>query len=421
MVRTVVVSDDVCGGAAIACRRLRTALRQDNTCDISWAASKARGMASVISGGEWPTAMDTLAFRIATRFSRYEPLLRRLSDRMGNRSMYKVVRRLSPDLVHLHGLHEGLSFDLFSRLAHEYPMVWTLHDMWPLTGYCYYSYRCDKYLSGCKGECPQIGKCGAAVRSPAREWRRRDRIYRKVHGRSVIVAPSRWMARCAERRFDGVAHVEYIANGVDLTVFKRIGTRPQVRALLGLPETRPIILAGAAMLGEGRKGTANLSGLLNQVRDVSGVKPLLVALGAKDGYVLNNDAMVAVGMVNDEVLLNLYYNAADVFVLPTQADNLPNMLVEAIAAGTPCVATDVGGCGDVVIDGQTGILVQLDDVPSFVCAIDRVLASSSAEQEVWSFRCRAYAEQAFDIRRQATRYLALYEKLIASCGLPRGK
>jgi glycosyltransferase involved in cell wall biosynthesis len=116
-------------------------------------------------------------------------------------------------------------------------------------------------------------------------------------------------------------------------------------------------------------------------------------------------------MVRDEALLNLYYNAADVFVLPTMADNLPNMLIEAVAAGTPCVASDIGGCGDVVVNGVTGYLASSGDEASLADAIKRVLSATPGEKEEWSNKCRAFAAQSFDSHLQAERYLALYEEL----------
>ena len=256
-----------------------------------------------------------------------------------------------------------------------------------------------------------MGKCGAAVRSPAQEWGRRDRVYHEARERLVLVAPSRWMARCAEQRFGGTVRVEHIAYGVDLKVFKQVGARPQVRALLGLPVDRPIILTGAALLGESRKGTASLPEIIAQIQREFCISPLLVALGGAEKMDFPKGDMLRVGIIQDEALLNLYYNAADVFVLPTKADNLPNMLLEAVSAGTPCVATDVGGCGDVVVDGKTGFLVAPANSEGFVQAISRILCAIQGERNALSGQCRAHAEQAFDSRRQAARYLALYREM----------
>lgn len=415
--RLTMISDDVEGGAATACRRLTAAVREASGFEVTWVACKSRGLNSVIPAGEWPSVADFLAYRMVSRFNRCEAVNRRMRDRMGNHSVFTAVRRQAPDLVHLHGLHEAMSFRVLSLLVKNTPLIMTLHDMWPLTGYCYYSYDCTKYTLGCEGNCPQMGECGAAVRSPSCEWRQRERAVSKCRDRLVLVAPSRWMAHCAERRFGGRVRVEHIAYGIDLNVFKPVGARSEVRALLGLPCDRPMVLTGAAVLGDNRKGTSNLPDLMAHIRVASGLSPLLVVVGGGAQQCGLTGDVLQVGAIRDEGLINLYYNAADVFVLPTKADNLPNMLLEALSAGTPCVATDVGGCRDAVVDGETGCLVVPGDSGALARAIGHMLGATPAEGKEWAGRCRAYAEREFDSRKQAIRNIALYEEL--SCkGVP---
>ena len=72
------------------------------------------------------------------------------------------------------------------------------------------------------------------------------------------------------------------------------------------------------------------------------------------------------GYISQENKINILYNLCDVYLLPTLADNLPNTMVEAMSAGIPTVAFDTGGCSEVVIDGQNGMIAQYNDVENFV-------------------------------------------------------
>ena len=62
------------------------------------------------------------------------------------------------------------------------------------------------------------------------------------------------------------------------------------------------------------------------------------------------------GKINDEEKLALLYSAADLFILPSKEDNLPNVMLESIACGTPVIGFDIGGLSDVIKNYKTGYL-----------------------------------------------------------------
>jgi sugar transferase (PEP-CTERM/EpsH1 system associated) len=102
----------------------------------------------------------------------------------------------------------------------------------------------------------------------------------------------------------------------------------------------------------------------------------------------------------------------DVFVLPSLAEGISNTILEAMASGLPVIATDVGGNGELVEDGSTGMLVPGDDVPALaramlVYATDRELARSNGRSG------RISVERLYGLDGMVARYCALYEWLIA--------
>ena len=119
----------------------------------------------------------------------------------------------------------------------------------------------------------------------------------------------------------------------------------------------------------------------------------------------------SLGFVEDERLKVLAYSAADLFVHPAQVDNLPNVVIEAIACGTPVVGLPIGGVPDMVVPGVTGWLAGASNGEALADAITGALAG----REEWSrlrLSCRSYAEQHYDDRVQAERYTDLFRRLM---------
>lgn len=102
----------------------------------------------------------------------------------------------------------------------------------------------------------------------------------------------------------------------------------------------------------------------------------------------------------------------DVFVLPSRADNLPIVILEAMARALPVVATRVGGVPEVVEDGRTGILVEPEDVTALAGAIDWLAQDPSRREAMGSAGARRAAEL-FDPEAIASRLIALYAEVRA--------
>lgn len=411
------VSDRATGGAAIACRRLQNALGKSGRVASRWVAGAAPGVEGQMSAADWPPVFAWLLHRVVSRLSRNERILRASAEYLGNRALLRLLERDRQNIIHLHGIHDGMSFGLVDRLVGgRRSVVWTLHDMWPLTGYCYYSYACPKYSAGCQGDCPEMGKCGAAVLSPAIEWRRRERVYNGVGRNMVMVAPSRWLADCAQQRFCGRLRVECIPYGLDLSVFRPCCDRLAVRKILGLPVHGGIVLAGADDLRAERKGGRLFQVAMRRVASNFSGLALAVAFGSGYGCEVGLPDMRPVGIIKDEALLALYYSAADVFVSSSLADNLPNTIMESIACGTPVVAFDVGGCRDMVREGQTGFLVPNRDVDAMGDRVLHILKAGDEERNRWRAECRRIALTEYSSALQAQRYERIYEELAGPVG-----
>lgn len=118
------------------------------------------------------------------------------------------------------------------------------------------------------------------------------------------------------------------------------------------------------------------------------------------------------GSISSNTLLSVFYSLADVFVIPSRQDNLPNTVLESMACGTPVVGFDVGGIPDMVRPGETGWLAEPESVHSLQEAIEAALSDNERRNQMGQ-TCRAVVEAEYTLTVQAEAYRALYEQLLS--------
>jgi len=410
--RLVMITDSYEGGAAITCRRLFALLKALPEWQVYWVvAGHGRG-ANIQSAGEWPALIPWLVMRLVFRFSSSARLRSRALKYVSEISVARCVRVLKPDVIMLHNIHGATTVDLLDHLPRSVPLVWRLADMWPLTGYCCYSFDCRDYLTGCCRNCDVTTQEGPRWRSPKVEWQRSERFFRGNQHRLAFVAPSRWMCDCAKARLPGF-RIETITNPVGLEIFKPVRPKSTARSVLGLPQNVPVILVGAALLDNPTKGVRYLVDALEILCGTDNDRIKVVAFGDRNGSTPFPGGWEMIGAISDERLLNLYYNAADVYVSPALAETFGLTLAEAVAAGTPAVVFNVGGCVDTVIDGVTGYVAQYKDSQSLALCIRKILDMDEHSREEMSRRCRKFSEERYlTTPTVEQRYAALLEDMI---------
>lgn len=322
---------------------------------------------------------------------------------------------VNADVVNLHWISFFLSPFTISRLADLGPaLVWTLHDQWAFTGGCHYAAGCTGYLASCS-PCPQLTPLSSPLAVVMLEEKRR------TYGRKplVIVTPSRWMADCAKAsRLLSQHRVEVIPYGLDLHAL-RPHDKLMARHALGLPEDGFLLLFGADHGNEERKGfhvAAEALRLAMNELGARGVNPdwHLVSFG-RPASTIDQLGVPAhgLGYVDDDERLRLAYCAADVFVLPSLEDNLPNTMLEAMACGTPVLASNAGGMAETVRHGQNGLLAATGSADAFAAAM--ITASDNREWLAGLGRnARARMEAEYTLELSAGRYLDLYRELAPS-------
>jgi glycosyltransferase involved in cell wall biosynthesis len=279
--------------------------------------------------------------------------------------------------------------------------------MWSFTGRCAYNYDCKKFLSGCDSTCPTPEEHPPlAPDKIAQAWDERRRML-SSNPKLMAVAPSRWLAREAREGLWAGHRVEVIPYGLPLNVYHPV-KRAVAREALGINTPGPVLLMAAQFLTERRKGGE----ILQRALPLVSRRPLtVVTLGdGHPGFQAEGVYIHELGYVDHERGRVLAYSAADVFVHPAPVDNLPNVVMESLACGTPVVGFAIGGVPDMVRPGETGWLCDSVSPDALADTLQEALEDLDRGVDL-SDSCRAVAEAEYDSSLQARHYLELFQSL----------
>jgi len=397
------------GGAARATRRLVETLwsRKDDGVDVSLLTRDGRQEnarhRSGLPGGP-ARGVRALSRQVSS-------LTGGLPTHVGNRILHsradvwtglgQDLNRRLPDVINLHWLgNDTISIEEIGRLRS--PVVATLHDMWFINGAAHFATD-GRYRDGYTKESRPAGDSG--IDWDRRTWLRKSRHWRRPFR---IITPSRWLARCVEESpLNDSWTTSVIPNPIDTRFWAPLDRRAS-RSLLGVPEDAVLILFGASG-GEAQpiKGADLLRAavweLPSRVTAEIASRLLLGLFGSKSPPGENGEAASGrlpfplhnFGRVSDDRILRAIYAAADVVVVPSRVDNLPQTAIEASCCGIPVVAFNVGGLPDIVEDRVTGRLAVPFDTSELASAVAWVL-EDEARKEALGRRARDLAVARFD-------------------------
>jgi len=313
------------------------------------------------------------------------------------------------DLFHFHDLSSAISIETLSQLSKRKPVVFTVHDCSAFTGGCIYPMGCEKYKTRCDA-CPQLGKWPLSTKFDRTCFMQEQR--RRAAGASSIqyVFPSQWIQQTMLSAMPLARPGRQISNAIDAAQMVPMNKK-EARRKLGLPEDRPVVLISAPDLADERKGVAYAVEALCQAFDLS---PILISAGHSNQsltFQVGDIPFTSFGHIRQPDRLALVYSAADVFLFPSLADNCPYSVLETMACGTAVVGFATGGIPEIVISGETGMLVPPPDRDQLAASLRSALQNLPLTQK-WGVQARQRIENHFNKASLVSTLGNLYEEYV---------
>jgi len=407
------------GGAAVAASRLKEALVADGIEVRLIVRNKVSPDPEVISINtgwfhrkinRFRFLWERLMIYLSNGFSREKLFMVSIADTGRDVSRLPEVRQA--DIIHLHWVNQGfLSLDDIRKLlALGKPVVWTLHDMWPVTGICHHAWECERFRFEC-GQCPFLNS--------SRKNDLSTRIFRKKHtlytGSSLSLVPvSEWLRKkCAISGLTRDLRAVSIPNPID-TDFFCPGEKEPSRKTLNLPADKKIWLLGAARIDDPVKGFSYLKEAL-RLLDPSIARQVVLVLfgGIKHEAETLADIPVQVQwrrQVTDPEEIRLLYRSADYFLAPSVEDNLPNTVMESLSCGTPVIGFRTGGIPEMVDHKQNGYLAPRKDTAELAEGLKWGITEAPAAE--LSAHARQKVLSCYTVSAVTARYRKLYADLL---------
>lgn len=316
------------------------------------------------------------------------------------------VRSYRPDVVSLHWINAGQigieSLPLLPR-----PIVWTLHDMWPLTGGCHNDGGCGRYRDKC-GSCPILDSSSALDLSSVvlsrkkLAWRRTD---------PTLVVASNWMdAAARQNAVFADAPVFKIPRPIDTDVFAPLD-EAEARASFGLPQGSFILACGAhSLTSDPNKGWQVLADAISRLPPQDN-DTLLLVFGTDESLpsTLGSVRVRQVGAIQKASTLAQLYNAANLVVMPSHQESFGRVAAEAFACGTPVVAFKSPGAGEIVDEEITGFIATEFSPHALLRVIEGALDRVD-DLRAMGGPCRQQALQTFSPAVIAAQYANVFEQ-----------
>lgn len=281
------------------------------------------------------------------------------------------------DIIQLHWINQGFmgTHELEKLFLLKKPIAWHMHDMWPFTGGCHYSGKCQNFQFQC-GNCPALRKPFSFDKS-YEIWFSKFKSF-NVNS-PVLVGASKWLSEMANMSSLGqICNIAHIPNPISPNEYFP-GNKNYARQLLGLKSEKKALLFAAMNTEDPRKGFRELTRSLEIVKNTGPEIELYIG-GKASSELMEKLPLPAhrLGSLSSEKM-RLAYQASDLFVIPSLEENLPNTIMESMACGTPIAGFRTGGIPEMVDEGQNGFLANTGDIQQLAESILNTISHPKPE------------------------------------------
>ena len=313
------------GGAAIAASRLMEALKNSGIKAKMLVRDKQTDQVTVVALKKswrqiWQFVWERIVIWIANRFKKHNLFAVDIANTGTDITSLPEFRQA--DVIHLHWVNQGLLSlkDLRKIFLSGKPVVWTMHDMWPVTGICHHAGDCTHYQAQCH-DCPLLYR-GHRHDLSYKTFVKKQQLYKDAN--ITFVACSRWLEELAKKSVLTLGHtVTNLPNPINTNLFHPTD-KVAARRKLNLPEDKRLLLFSSMKITDKKKGIDYLVEACRLLHDVT----------------------------------------------PSLQENLPNTIMEAMSCGVPCVGFCIGGIPEMIDHLHNGYVARYrsaEDLANGIC------------------------------------------------------
>lgn len=283
-------------------------------------------------------------------------------------SQLEIVQQA--DLIYIHWVDGFLNYKTIEKILElGKPVVWFLHDMYPITGGCHHSFGCVGYENDCK-KCPEL----RMIKFMASQELKRHVTSLNKYQNLIGVAPSKWLTSCLQKSALFRGHKIFcVPNVIDTNVYVPLD-KQTVRIELKLPVSKKIILFSATEAKNRYKGPEYLIAAITTLAENHSYEFCVVGLCDINMFPRQIQNRIHIlGYVSDTATMVKVYNSADVLLITSMADNFPNVVIEAMSCGVPVAGFATGGIKDQIVQKYNGFIVEPKDVDGIVEGVNWIL------------------------------------------------
>ena len=413
----IINTSEKTGGAAVAANRLKDALNNNGVKAKMLVRDKLTDDITVAQLPRspllrWHFLRERLRILLHLRLSKKH--LWEIDTATDGTDITSLPEFQEADVIHLSWVNQGmLSLKALRKIIKSgKPVIWTMHDLWSATGICHYTRGCDNFLTGC-GQCPLLPNNGNAHDLSARIWKRKQETYGDYP--ISFVACSKWLEKEAKRSpLLAGKPITSIPNPINTRLYRKTH-QAEARSHCDLPLDKRLILFVSQRVTDQRKGISFLIDAINKMvanhpetKQDTGI----IILGGHAQEVTQSLPLPTypLGYISDERKIVDVYNAADVFVLPSLEDNLPNTIMEAMACGLPCVGFNVGGIPEMIDHMENGYVAQYKDADDLAQGLRWAL--NEVDHEELSRLALHKVVTNYSQQTVAVRYIDIYQQAL---------
>jgi glycosyltransferase involved in cell wall biosynthesis len=296
------------------------------------------------------------------------------------------------DIIHLHWATLFIKYhEFFKRASGRYALCWTLHDLNPIGGLFHYQFDVQRN--------PQTSTLDAQVIAYKKQ------CLHDYGKRIVAIAPNAWMLQqIQESAFVQEMQAVEIPYCLPAIIAPEL-SRQQARQLLGISPTQIVLLAVVESTTVARKQTElllQMASLFPQIQwIIAGAHPTDERATAPN--------IQYRGFIQSKEVMQQLYTAANAVIITSAEDNLPNVMLEAFACGTPVLSFAVGGMQQYVVPGKTGYTTSNNSAAGLQQLIQQWLDAGDIFDAAF---IQHFAQQHFDATNIAQQHLQLYQQML---------